>query len=239
MLEDSELANYDSIAIEDYLIHIERPLSWNNLYERPSMIARLPLLKDRNVLDAGCASGFFTAYALKQGANVTAVDISQKMLDRLANKITSKNLKLHRADLSQPIPFLKNNSFDCVIISMVLHYIKDWRVTLAELYRVMKKGGRLVISTLHPFAIYQYLKLPSYFDLKLVEDTWGSSGPHPFKVRYYVRPMHEVLRPIIQSKFKIISIDEPLPDEKCKELSPETYQSLMERPGFLFIVLEK
>jgi hypothetical protein len=73
----------------------------------------------------------------------------------------------------------------------------------------------------------------------MVEDTWGSGGNHPFKVHYYIRPLEEVLKPIIQSKFKIVSIEEPLPTERCKEISPETYERLSERPGFLFIVLEK
>jgi hypothetical protein len=39
--------------------------------------------------------------------------------------------------------------------------------------------------------------------------------------------------------FKIVSIDEPLPTNKCKELAPKTYKELTEQPGFLFIVLEK
>jgi ubiquinone/menaquinone biosynthesis C-methylase UbiE len=239
MPENSELTSYDSINIENYVAHVERPLSWNNLYERPSLIARLPELRGRNVLDIGCASGFFTEHALKNGANVTALDISQKMVDSLAARIKSDKPTIYRADISQPMPFLKDDYFDCEIGSLVLHYIKDWGPVLAELYRVMKKGGRMVISTHHPFAMYQYIKPPSYYDFKIVEDTWGDKGPHPFKVHYYIRPLHEVLRPIINSQFKIISIDEPPPDEKCRELDPETYQRLKERPGFLFIVLEK
>jgi SAM-dependent methyltransferase len=239
MPTDAELTSYDSITVEDYITHVERPLSWNNLYERPSMITRLPSLKNKNVLDIGCASGFYTEYALNKGANVTAVDISKIMIDRLAEKIKSPRLTLHCADIAQPMPFLESDTFDCIICSLVLHYIKDWEKPLAEIYRVMKKGGRLVISTHHPFSMYLYLKPESYFDFKLVEDTWGARGPHPFKVHYYIRPLTVILRPIIQSKYKIIGIDEPLPDEKCKKLAPETYKRLLERPGFLFITLEK
>ena len=73
----------------------------------------------------------------------------------------------------------------------------------------------------------------------MIHDTWAGGGPQPFDVHYYIRPLNEVLRPIINSKFKIISIDEPLPDENCKKIDPETYEKLMDRPGFLFIVLEK
>lgn len=239
MTADAEFTSYDSISVEDYLAHVERPLSWNNLYERPAFIERLPPLEGKNVLDAGCASGYYTEYALKHGASVTALDISQKMLDTLGARIKSDKLTIYCADISQPMPFLKDSHYDCVICSLVLHYIKDWEPVLAELYRVMKEGGKLVISTHHPFALYQYIKPPSYYDFKMVEDTWGAKGPRPFKVHYYIRPLNEVLRPIINSRLKIISIDEPQPDEKCRELAPDVYKRLTEGPGFLFIVLEK
>jgi len=239
MTSDSERTNFDSISVEDYLAHVERPLSWNNLYERPAMVARLPGLQGKNALDIGCASGFFTEYALKNGASVTAVDISKVMIDRLITRIKSPKLKIFCADISQPMPFLKPDVYDCVICSLIFHYIKDWEPLLSELYRVMKIGGRLVISTHHPFDMYLSLRPPSYFDFKLVEDTWASGSSHPFKVHFYTRPLTEALRPIIQSPFKIISIDEPLPTEECKEKDLRTYRRLMERPSFLFIVLEK
>jgi len=238
MTSNSELTSYDSIA-DIFLAHVSQPDSWNNLYERPNVLARLTSLRGKNVMDLGCSSGFYTEYALENGANVTAIDISKVMIDRLALRVKSPGLRLFCANIAQPMPFLESASFDCVICSLVIDYIKDWGLLLAELYRVMKKGGRMIISTHHPFAIYLHFKQYSYFEFKFVEDTWGLGTGRPFKTHFYIRPLTEVLRPIIQSRFKIISIDEPLPTEKCKEIDPETYERLCERPGFLFIVLEK
>lgn len=238
MPSDSEITNYDSIA-EIFLAHIARVDSWNNLYERPHTLARLPALKDKNVLDLGCSSGFYTEYALKNGASVTGVDISKVLIDRLTSRIKSPKVRLFGADIGRPMPFLESASYDCAICSLVIDYIKDWEPLFAELYRVMKNGGRVVISTHHPFAIYQHFGQYSYFEFKFVEDTWGLGSDRPFRTRYYIRPLNEVLRPIIQSPFKIISIDEPLPTKKCREISPGTYERLSERPGFLFFVLEK
>lgn len=242
MSSDVEITNYDPIA-ERFIRHAGRPDSYNNLYERPNTLARLPELKEKNVLDLGCSTGFFTEYALEHGATVTAIDASRKLIDRLARKIKSPKVKLYCADIGQPMPFLKSNSFDVVICSLVMDYVKDWVALLAELYRVLEKGGRVVITTGHPFTQYLYMqhigRPKSYFAFEMFEDEWGRRGPQPFKTHYYIRPLHEVLRPIIQSKFKIISIDEPAPDERCKEISPETYAQLLERPAFLFIVLEK
>jgi SAM-dependent methyltransferase len=242
MKSDADKTNYDPIA-DRFIAHVSRPDSWNNLYERPNMLALLPGLAGKNVLDLGCATGFYSDYALNKGASVTAVDISQVLLDRLAARIRSPKLKLYRADISRPMPFLKAASFDCVICSLAIDYIKDWRQLFEQLYRVTKKGGRLVLAIHHPFSQYLYLqrldKSRGYYAFELFEDTWARRSNEPFKTTYYIRPLKEVLRPIIQSKFRIISIDEPLPDERCKEIAPETYEQLMERPGFLFIILEK
>jgi SAM-dependent methyltransferase len=238
MPDDSEITSYDKIA-DVFLAHVARTESWNNLYERPNTLALLPELKGKNVLDIGCGSGFYTEYALNKGASVTAVDVSQKILDRLALKIKSEKLAIYRADISQPMPFLKSDTFDCVICSLVIDYLKNWEPLFMEMYRVMKNGGRVIISTHHPFNTYLYRKPRSYFDFKLIEDTWAVRSRHPFKTHYYIRPLNEVLRPIMQSKFKFISLDEPMPDENCRNISPGTYETLLECPGFLFIVLEK
>jgi ubiquinone/menaquinone biosynthesis C-methylase UbiE len=242
MSTDAEMTNYDPIA-EQFIQHAGRPDSWNNLYERPNVLERLPELKGKNILDLGCSTGFYTEYALKHGASVTAIDASQKLIDKLAQKIKSPEVKLYGADIGQPMPFLKSNSYDAIICSLIMDYIKDWKPVMAELFRVLKKGGRVVISTGHPFAQYLYLQRisqpKSYFAFEMFEDVWGRRGPQPFKTHYYIRPLHQILCPIIESKFKIISIDEPPPDERCKKISPETYEQLLERPGFLFIVLEK
>jgi SAM-dependent methyltransferase len=239
---DADITNYDPIA-EAFIAHAGRTDSWNNLYERPNTLARLPELKGRNVLDLGCSTGFYTEYALKHGARVTAVDASRRLLDKLAVRVKSSGVHLHCADIGQPMSFLESDSFDVVICSLVLDYIQDWKPVMSELYRVTKKGGRVVIATGHPFAQYLYLQRigrpKSYFAYEMFEDVWGRGGPRPFKTRYYIRPLHEVLRPVVESKFKIISIDEPGPDERCRKISPDTYEKLTERPAFLFIVLEK
>ena len=121
--------------------------------------------------------------------------------------------------------------------------------TNAELQRRVKElgtifsVGRAVISIGHPFSEYLYLmhrNTPeSYHAFKMMVDTWGAGGPNPFKVHYYIRPLNEMIRPILNSKLKLISVDEPLPDENMKKLDPSTYERLMIQPGFIFFVLEK
>ena len=106
--------------------------------------------------------------------------------------------------------------------------IKDWDVLLEELYRIMKKGSKMVISTHHPLAMYLYLKPKSYYEFKLIEDTWGHPE-HRFKVRYYMRPLTKIIQPLLESKFKINNIEEILPEEKLKDTHPELYQQIDHR----------
>ena len=105
MSGDAELTSYDPIA-DIFISHAGRPESWNNLYERPNTLARLPDLKGKNVLDLGCSTGFYTEYALEHGATVTAVDTSQKLINRLAEKVKSAKVELHCADIGKPMTFL-------------------------------------------------------------------------------------------------------------------------------------
>jgi ubiquinone/menaquinone biosynthesis C-methylase UbiE len=138
------------------------------------------------------------------------------------------------------LTFIPTDSIDYVICSLAIHYVKDWEPLLGELYRILKNGGVLFISTHHPFLVLDYppFRDISYFDTTLVVDTWGKQD-RPFKVRYFTRSLANMLKPIINSQFKIISIEEPPPDERCGQVSPRVYRSLSERPGFLFITLGK
>jgi SAM-dependent methyltransferase len=235
---DAELTSYDSIA-EVFTEHAEHPDSWNNLYERPYILSRLPMLEGKNILDLGCSTGYYTEHALKNGASVTTIDISQKLIDKMATRIDSSNLILYCADISRTMPFLGSNSFDLIIASLVLDYIKDWSALFEEFYRMLVINGRLIFTVSHPTASYLHIKPDSYYDFKLVEDTWARLTDHPFKTYYYIRPLTEMLKPILQSKFKVEVIEEMLPDESLKESNPELYQRLIERPGFLYIEMVK
>jgi len=103
----------------------------------------------------------------------------------------------------------------------------------------MRNNGELVISTHHPFTDYLSLNKNSYFEKRLVEETWGRNSESPFTVNYYTRSLTDVLNPIIESQFDIVSIEEPLPDENIKRLSPKKYERLSTSPGFLFVVLRR
>ncbi len=231
-------SDYDAIALK-YVKHVESPTSWNNLYERPAMLSMLGTLKDKVVLDMGCATGYYSFHALEQGAAaVTAVDISRGMLDILSADMRAEQLEIIQSDVSAGLPFTRDDSVDVFISSLMLHYIEDWTFLVSDMYRSLTPGGKVFISTHHPFLDWHHFQKQSYFKTTYEEDTWGN-GENAFKVQFYTRPLSEVLRPFLRSPFKINRIEELLPNEKCKRLNPNVYDFLSRQPGFLFLELEK
>jgi len=229
--------NYDKIA-EIYLSHSADKFSWNNLYERPYMLSVFDDFTDKKILDAGSGTGFYSKYAIEKNAEVIAIDASQKMLDHLGKTVLSSKLKMHHADLADGLTFVASGSIDYIICSLALHYIEDWKSVINEFHRVLKKKGKLYISTHHPFADYLLLKKKNYFDKYLVEDTWGS-GKKPFKVFFYTRSLSNLIKPFIDSPFNILSLNEPLPPEECKKSAPAIFKKLSRQPAFLFMILQK
>ena len=96
-----------------------------------------------SVLDVGAGTGRLTVKLAELGCSVTAVDISQKMLDRISNNVDGKVTTI--ATNAENLPF-EDNSFDVVTsLSFLLHF-PNWEVFLKEQARVCKPGGMLVFQ---------------------------------------------------------------------------------------------
>ncbi len=137
--------DYDSFA-EGYTAETETNLI-NGYYARPAIVDLAGDVAGRQVLDAGCGSGPIFAALRERGAIVTGFDSSAKMVE-LARRRLGTDAALRVADIGSPLPF-PDGAFDDVVASLVLHYLKDWTAPLAELRRVLKPGGRLIMSVNH------------------------------------------------------------------------------------------
>jgi ubiquinone/menaquinone biosynthesis C-methylase UbiE len=108
---------------------------------------RLDPRPGERIFDAGCGTGLPLCQYLRAGISVTAVDLSVSMLARLRAKFPGGSLQFIKADLSQ-LPF-PDGYFDRVLSANVLNGIPtpDLRSRcIAELARVLKPGGRFVVS---------------------------------------------------------------------------------------------
>ena len=100
------------------------------------------------VLEVGCGTGFFLLNLAQAGhiGEATCTDISPGMVARCVANGRRLGIAVHGevADI-EALPFA-DHSFDLVIGHAVLHHVPDVPAALAELRRVLRPGGRLVIA---------------------------------------------------------------------------------------------
>lgn len=90
------------------------------------------------ILDLGCGDGQLTLRLAATGAIMTGVDASPEMVAAArARGINADNAS------AQALPY-DDQAFDAVFSNAALHWVRDHDAMLAEVYRVLKPGGRLV-----------------------------------------------------------------------------------------------
>lgn len=147
----------------------------NALYDRPNILALAGDVAGLRVLEIGCAAGYLTAELAARGADVFATDVSEGMIT-LARERHGDRAEFRVADVSEPLDFVADDSIDLVVASLVLHYLPDWGPTLAEFHRVLRPGGRFVMSTHHPTMDWLGHDRPNYFELRLLTEEWDIGG---------------------------------------------------------------
>ena len=119
-----------------------------DLYWRKRAISRLRTLKPKLILDVATGTGDFAVEAISlKPEKIIGVDISEGMLEIARTKIREKNLdsriSLMQGD-SENLPF-PENMFDAVIVAFGVRNFENLGKGLADMFRVMKPGGKAVI----------------------------------------------------------------------------------------------
>jgi ubiquinone/menaquinone biosynthesis C-methylase UbiE len=202
---------------------------YNARYERPAMQRLLGNVRAKQVLDAACASGEYTAHLLELGAAVVGIDKSAAMLD-IARERTANGAEFLQRDLAQPLDGIENDRFDLVLSSLTLHYIEEWSNPLREFNRVLRQGGRLLMSTHHPEMTLGQIE--AYFAVSRVTDVWRIGGKEHIST-FYHRPLQAIVNPVLDAGFRLKALVEPrLEDEG--DIPPEA-EHLRSRPWFLIL----
>jgi len=111
------------------------------------------------ILDAGSGTGIFSSTFLSRGATVTGLDISLAMLVRAKATLRGKAYQGVAADLLS-LPFA-DQSFDKSVSVTAIEFVTDEKAAVAELFRVTRKGGVIVVATLNslsPWAVQRKAK---------------------------------------------------------------------------------
>jgi ubiquinone/menaquinone biosynthesis C-methylase UbiE len=109
---------------------------------------RFDLRGAKSILDVGSGAGQIAKHLLKYAdsdARITCCDLSPEMLRRARARLKNDAPQHVAADLCR-LPFA-DESFDCVTCGYVLEHLPEARPGLAEMARVMRPGGRMLLLT--------------------------------------------------------------------------------------------
>ena len=107
----------------------------------------------KHCLEVGCGTGKNTEWLLTICGQITAIDLSQGMLDIAKNKIQSDKVNFIEADITKDWTFA-NQTYDLVTFSLMLEHIEDLHAVFQKLAKVSDTGTRVYIGELHPFKQY-------------------------------------------------------------------------------------
>jgi ubiquinone/menaquinone biosynthesis C-methylase UbiE len=191
-------------------------------------------VKGKKLLDAGCGEGYLARYYAKKGAVVTAIDISQRLIETSVQLTENSGVTIdYRVDNVCYIESVPNAEFDLILSNLVLLNVPCIDDAIKEFHRVLKMGGILVFSIVHPaFNFYGpgswemgekdpetnrreglFFKVDRYFDEEEYERYWktkqGERFPEP--ISFFHRTLSTYINSLSSAGFRLMEFAEPQP----------------------------
>lgn len=167
----------------------------------PRAVLAQGLKKGNRILDIGCGYGVFLKVCDEYGLETYGIDIVEDAINK-AKKVTKAKLYVH--DVNKGLEMFEDEFFDMVTLFDVIEHLQCPYNVLREIHRVLKKKGKIVITTPNLNGILRYLK----------KDKWH--GFHDKTHLYLFTPI--ALKFLVErAGFKIVKTEAvfhplPLPD---------------------------
>ena len=220
---------------------------WERAAEHADLLALLPDVDGRRVLDLGCGAGQLARHLATVGAaEVVGIDVSERML-ALAQAEWAHPRVTYRREAIEEVAFPPTR-FDLVVSSLVLHYVDDYSGLVRRIVGWLAPGGVLVYSTEHPIFTTRLpgdgwvlddtgertgWKLDRYADEGAREETWLVPG-----VRKVHRRLGTLINGLLDAGLVVERVVEPIPSEQWLREHPLARDELR-RPIFLLVRARK
>lgn len=121
---------------------------------KPGYVNTTRVLNGQRILEVGCGGGLLTEQLARLGAQVTGIDLGEKLIEaaRTHLECSSPELTNNVAYIIEPVDqHAKTNCecYDAVIVSEVLEHVDDKVALLEASVRTLKPGGSIFITTLN------------------------------------------------------------------------------------------
>ena len=172
---------------------------------RPAVMELLGSVAGEQILDAGCGNGSFSAFLSRLGADVTAFDFSERMIELADRRWKESGVRFIVCDAAdeEGIAALGESRFSKAVSTMALMDMEDPNPLAKALRTVLKPGGIFVFATQHPCFVTltdRYMTAHSYMG-KALED-------QPVEHRYFHRSIQDLLSPFLGNGFMIDAVRE-------------------------------
>lgn len=212
------------------------PVSVNTVHYGPLCPGedRLQLLGNVSglkVIELGCGAAQNSVYLAKAGAVVTGVDFASAQLKEAASLANKHNvhLELIESDVTAMLA-LGEATFDLALSACAMAFVPDIDAAFSEVFRVLKPGGRFVLSVMHPTQYIidgeedrMYFNSAYPFRPRLLRWSWDfSAGPRrpgkSVRLQHYLRSVAEYHNTLVGAGFVGVRMLEPKPTLKTPHL---------------------
>lgn len=220
---------------------------YRNELTDPAMLKAIGNPEGLAVLDAGCGEGYLSRLLAWNGAIVTGVDSSAKLIQAAKAQNTADAVPVsYDVSSVDELPY-PNDRFDLVVCNHLINDLHDPSEPISEFARVLRRGGRLIILMLHPCFYNKHaereqatngLIASSYFETRSVEQVFEVDGlTSPVANTSWFRPLEFYTEELRKSGFAITSLTEPHPSaEQMQEDS--WWRKGFTRPLFMLLVAQ-
>jgi SAM-dependent methyltransferase len=225
---------------------------WNN----PAFIEFVGDISGKTVLDAGCGEGTNTRIFARRGARITGVDLSAKMLEfaRAEEVREPLGIRYERASFTN-MEMFKAESFDAAISTMALMDGPDFPGAMREIARVLRPGGTLAYSIIHPcfgtkgmgwirddsgraikFTVADYFNSEPWIEHWKFGHAPNAAQVEEFGVPRFDRTLADYINPTVAAGLRLEEIREPRAPESACARYPEAFQKFRDHIPLFFYV---
>lgn len=143
----------------EFFAHIQ---PWMNPYKFPWIMERIEresaILEGKQLLEIGCGMGYDSLEFLKRGVRVTATDLTPNAVELTRRHFEVEGVEAEDVRIANALdlPFA-DESFDAAWANGVLHATGDTKKAISEVWRILKPGGRAIISHFYRRPSWMYV----------------------------------------------------------------------------------